>query len=133
MARHGRGRGAYRRLGARRGQRCVPLHAIPRRGLAVTYAVRDSEYDGKAIRKGQILGLTENKVTVVTDSKEDCVRALLGQVTGAGCVTVFYGSDVSEEEAQAMERQMAQQLGTGTDLVMVSGGQPVYTYLIAME
>lgn len=101
--------------------------------MAVTYAVRDSEYDGKAIRKGQILGLTENKVTVVTDSKEDCVRALLGQVTGAGCVTVFYGSDVSEEEAQAMERQMAQQLGTGTDLVMVSGGQPVYTYLIAME
>lgn len=50
--------------------------------MAVTYAVRDSEYDGKAIRKGQILGLTENKVTVVTDSKEDCVRALLGQVTG---------------------------------------------------
>ena len=32
MARHGHGRGAYRRLGARRGQRCVPLHAIPRRG-----------------------------------------------------------------------------------------------------
>lgn len=32
VARHGRGRGAYRRLGARRGQRCVPLHAIPRRG-----------------------------------------------------------------------------------------------------
>ena len=37
--------------------------------MAVTYAVRDSEYDGKALRKGQILGLTENKVTVVTDSK----------------------------------------------------------------
>ena len=43
VARHGRGRGAYRRLGARRGQRCVPLHAIPRRGLAVTYAVRPWE------------------------------------------------------------------------------------------
>lgn len=99
----------------------------------MTYAVRDSEYDGKAIRKGQILGLTENKVTVVTDSKEDCVRALLGQVTGPAASPCSTGSDVSEEEAQAMERQMAQQLGTGTDLVMVSGGQPVYTYLIAME
>lgn len=101
--------------------------------MAVTYAVRDSEYDGKAIRQGQILGLTENQVTVTADSREDCVRALLEQVPDASCVTVFYGSDVPQAEAQAMERQMAQQLGTGTDLVMVSGGQPVYAYLIAME
>lgn len=101
--------------------------------MAVTYAVRDSEYDGKAIQKGQILGLTENQVTVTADSREDCVRALLEQVSDASCVTVFYGSDVPQAEAQAMEQQMAQQLGVGTDLVMVSGGQPVYAYLIAME
>ena len=101
--------------------------------MAVTYAVRDSEYDGKTIGKGQVLGLTENQVTVVTDSREDCIRALLQQVQGATVVTVFYGSDVSEEEAKTMERLMAEQLGTGVDLVMVSGGQPVYAYLIAME
>lgn len=51
--------------------------------MAVTYAVRDSEYDGKAIRQGQILGLTENQVTVTADSREDCVRALLEQVPDA--------------------------------------------------
>ncbi len=101
--------------------------------MAVTYAVRDSEYDGKAIRKGQILGLFENKVTVVADTKEDCIHTLLEQVQDVTCVTVFYGSDVSAAEAEAMQKRMAEQLGGGTDLVMVCGGQPVYTYLIAME
>ena len=101
--------------------------------MAVTYAVRDSEYDGMSIREGQVLGLTENQVTVVADSREVCIRELLNQVREAAVVTVFYGSDVSEEEAQAVERQMAEQLGAGVDLVMVSGGQPVYAYLIAME
>lgn len=101
--------------------------------MAVTYAVRDSEYDGKAIREGQILGLTENKVTVVSDTREDCVRALLEQVPNPVCVTVFYGSEVSAGEADTMQKQMAEQLGSGTDLVMVCGGQPIYAYLIAME
>lgn len=101
--------------------------------MAVTYAVRDSEYDGKAIRKGQMLGLTEHKVTVVADNQADCIQALLAQVAEPCCVTVFYGSDVPAAEAEIMQKRMGEQLGTGTDLVMVNGGQPVYAYLIAME
>lgn len=101
--------------------------------MAVTYAIRDSEYDGKAIRKGQILGLSENKVTVVADTREACVEELFRQVQDVSCVTVFYGSDVPATEAEAMQKKMTELLGSKTDLVMVSGGQPVYAYLIAME
>lgn len=102
--------------------------------MAVTYAVRDSEYDGKAIRKGQILGLRENKVTVVADTREACVEELFRQgQQDVSCVTVFYGSEVPAPEAEAMQHKMTELLGNQTDLVMVSGGQPVYAYLIAME
>ena len=101
--------------------------------MAVTYAVRDSAYGGNTIREGQILGLTENQVTVVTDDRESCIRTLLGQVRDAACVTVFFGSDVTPQEAKDVERLMGEILGPNVDLVMVDGGQPVYAYLIAME
>lgn len=101
--------------------------------MAVTYAVRDSEYDGKAIRKGQILGLTENKVTVVTDSKEDCVRALLGQVTGPAASPCSTEATCPRRRPRPWSGRWLSSWERAPDLVMVSGGQPVYTYLIAME
>lgn len=101
--------------------------------LAVTYAVRDAEYNGKVMKKGQILGLKENKVTVVADSNEACIRQLLAQEPEAACVTVFYGEEISEQEAQETHQLLEELLGPDVDLAMVSGGQPVYAYLISVE
>ena len=101
--------------------------------LAVTYAVRDAEYNGKQMKKGQILGLVENKVTVVADNRVDCLRELLAQEQGMACVTVFYGAEVSEAEAEETQKLLAGLLGEDVDLAMVPGGQPVYAYLIAVE
>lgn len=101
--------------------------------LAVTYAVRDAEYNGKQMKKGQILGLVENKVTVVADDRTACLRELLAQEQGMACVTVFYGEDVSDAEAEETQKLLAELLGEDVDLTLVPGGQPVYTYLIAVE
>ena len=101
--------------------------------LAVTYAVRDAEYNGKQMKKGQILGLVENKVTVVADDRTACLRELLAQEQGMACVTVFYGEDVSDAEAEETQKLLAELLGEDVDLTLVPGGQPVYAYLIAVE
>ena len=101
--------------------------------LAVTYAVRDAEYNGKQMKKGQILGLVENKVTVVADNRADCLRELMAQEQGMACVTVFYGEEVSEAEAEETQKLLAGLLGEDVDLTLVPGGQPVYAYLIAVE
>ena len=101
--------------------------------LAVTYAVRDAEYNGKQMKKGQILGLVENKVTVVADDRTACLRELLAQEQGMACVTVFYGEDVSDAEAEETQKLLAELLGEDVDLALVPGGQPVYAYLIAVE
>lgn len=103
------------------------------RSLAVTYAVRDAEYNGKQMKQGQILGLTENKVTVVADSRTDCLRELLEQQQDMACVTVFCGEEVSEQESQATQQMLSAWLGENVDLVLVPGGQPVYAYLISVE
>lgn len=101
--------------------------------LAVTYAVRDAEYNGKVMKKGQILGLKENKVTVVADSNGDCIRQLLAQEPEAACVTVFYGAEIDDQEAQETHQLLEELLGPDVDLAMVPGGQPVYAYLISVE
>ena len=101
--------------------------------LAVTYAVRDAEYNGKQMKKGQILGLAENKVTVVADTRADCLRELMAQEREMACVTVFYGEEVSDAEAEETHQLLAELLGEDVDLALVPGGQPVYAYLIAVE
>ena len=101
--------------------------------LAVTYAVRDAEYNGKQMKKGQILGLAENKVTVVADTRADCLRELMAQEREMACVTVFYGEEVSDTEAEETHQLLAELLGEDVDLALVPGGQPVYAYLIAVE
>ena len=49
------------------------------------------------------------------------------------CVTVFYGEDVSDAEAEETQKLLAELLGEDVDLTLVPGGQPVYAYLIAVE
>lgn len=92
--------------------------------LAVTYAVRDAEYNGKQMKKGQILGLVENKVTVVADDRTACLRELMAQERDMACVTVFYGEEVSDAEAEETHQLLAELLGEDVDLALVPGGQP---------
>ena len=101
--------------------------------MSVTYAVRDTELDRFKITKGQFLGLVENKIACVTDDSVGCVKQLCRGMAGASYVTVFYGEDVSEETAASVADMISEKVGGGCEVALLSGGQPLYDYIISVE
>ncbi len=103
--------------------------------LSMTFAAHDSTFDNREIKENQILGLVENKVRYVTDTREECMANLCDDIKAkeAYSVTVFYGDGVSEAEAEAMQAIMQENLGSDVDIMLVNGGQPVYYFIISAE
>ena len=101
--------------------------------MSVTYAVRDTEIDRFKIRKGQFLGLVENKIACVTDDSFACVKQLSRGMTGASYVTVFYGEGVDEDTANKVGTMISEKVGGGCEVAVLCGGQPLYDYIISVE
>ncbi len=101
--------------------------------LSMTFAAHDSTFDGKEIRQGQILGLVENKVTHITDTREECMRRLAEGLHETSFVTLFYGEGISEDEANHFSEILRDVLGSDTEIMVINGGQPVYYYVISAE
>ena len=100
--------------------------------LDMTYAAHDSTVDGEAVTCGQILGLVEHKVRYVADSRTECLEKMLPELDGASFITVFYGSDVDEAEANET-LAFLQSKAPDTEIALLSGGQPLYYYVISVE
>ncbi|MCL1849351.1 MAG: DAK2 domain-containing protein, partial [Clostridiales bacterium] len=102
--------------------------------LEVTYAVRDTNYDGKDIREGQILGLADGKLLLTADDLREGVLELFAQTISDdhALVTIYYGEDAEEEDAQALGEELAE-LYDWVDIEVHAGGQPLYYYLISLE
>ena len=100
----------------------------------ITYAARNSEFDGFVIREGDYLALLEGKLFDTDTSIGAVLEKLAAEADsrGAEFVNLFYGSDVSEEDAQKAGEQFGR-LCPGAEINVVSGGQPVYYYIISME
>ncbi len=100
----------------------------------VTYAARDSEFDGAEIRAGEYLALLESQLLASTSD----LAELIGRISEAvrdfdpEILTVFYGEDVSEEAARAVADKL-QAAFPDADMQLISGGQPVYYYMISAE
>ena len=101
--------------------------------MSVTYAVRDTEIDRFKIRKGQFLGLVENKIACVTDDSIACMKQLCRGMTGANFVTVFYGEGIDENTANTVATMISDKVGGGCEVAVLSGGQPLYDYIISVE
>ena len=99
----------------------------------ITFAARDSVFDDKEIKEGEILGLVENKVTFIEKNLEDCVVKVAKELCkdGASFVTVFYGSDVDVNDAEKLNDKLSSDLDC--EINMINGGQPVYYYIISAE
>lgn len=102
------------------------------RTAKMTFAARDSVYSDKVIKEGQMLGMVENDVRYVCDTKEECMENLVSEMTDASYITVFYGEDVSEDEATKMSEFIKPRIGDA-EISFVNGGQPVYYYIISAE
>jgi dihydroxyacetone kinase-like predicted kinase len=102
--------------------------------MQVTYAARNSDFDGFLIHEGDYLALygsalfgTSRDIKVLLKSLAEKVRE-----EGKEYVTIYYGADVSDRHAQKTADIFAQ-ICPDADVNLIKGGQPVYYYLISAE
>ncbi len=100
---------------------------------SMTYAAHDSTFDGKKIKLGQILGLVENKVKYVTDTREECLIQLASAVKKSDIITIYYGEDVTKAEAERAAELISDKVNPYAEISVIDGGQPVYGYIISGE
>lgn len=100
----------------------------------ITYAVRDSEFEGMHISEGDIIGLHNGKVEFKATSPRDVAVEMMRQIVTEddGLITIYYGEETSEEDAQALCDEF-QDMFPDCDVEVHSGGQPLYYYLISVE
>ncbi len=100
----------------------------------VTYAIRDSEYNGIAIREGDIIGLHNGQIEFSGPSIHDvALETLKNVVTDEDeLITVYFGADITEAEAEALTAELAEAY-PHCDVEYHNGGQPLYYYLISVE
>ena len=102
--------------------------------MQITYAARDSEFDGLHISSGEYLALYGKKLA--GNGKE--LGALLDQLAdmakenGKELITIYYGEDVTEEEAEKTAAAFIEKFDEDS-VMLIPGGQPVYYYIIAAE
>lgn len=101
---------------------------------SVTYAVRDTEIDGIEIKEGNMLGLVEGKIKEVGQDKgEVAVKVLEHMIDDdSELITVYYGSDVSDEEAENFS-SMLEEKYEDFDIQVYKGNQPLYYFLLSVE
>ena len=100
----------------------------------VTYAVRDTSVSGKTIAEGDIIGICEGEITTVGDKPAKVCRELVkGMVDeDSSVISVFYGSDVTDEEAEKLAEKLEEKY-PDMDVMLQSGQQPLYYYIISVE
>ncbi len=100
----------------------------------VTYAVRDTEIDGKTIKQDDFMGIGDKSIlSVGTDLKEttlDMVEQLVDE--DSAIVSIYYGSDSSEEAAEEIA-SLIQEKHPDVEVEINNGGQPIYYYVISVE
>jgi len=100
----------------------------------VTYAARDSEFDGHEIKAGEYLALLDGAlVGSYGDTGEmlDAIAAAFKEFDPE-FLTVYYGEDVSAEDAESAGERLVSQFD-GAEISVINGGQPVYYYMISCE
>ena len=101
----------------------------------ITFAARDSEFDGKKIRQGELLALDGGKIVFTETSIENCLVRLTKQLIkkDSSFVTVFYGEDVTDKQAESLFKVLESKFGSKVEFTLVNGGQPVYYFIISVE
>ena len=100
----------------------------------ITFAVRDTVFEDKEIKEGDIIGIHNGRIEVVGRSIHDIAIELTQHVVedGDSLITIYYGQDTKEEDANALGEEIAA-LFADLDVEVQYGGQPLYYYLISAE
>lgn len=100
----------------------------------ITYAVRTTNIDGMDIEKGDIMAIGDKGMLAVEHSPEEAAKAALKAMLDedSELVTIYYGSDVKEEDAEKLKEEAAKEF-PDKELELQYGGQPIYYYMISAE
>lgn len=100
----------------------------------VTYAARNSDFDGKKIKEGEYLGLCEGKLAANSKRQHDVLKKLIRELVSADSTfaTIIYGKGVTEEEAAKVE-ELFRKENHDLEITVIHGGQPVYYYILSVE
>ena len=100
----------------------------------ITYAARNSDFDGFDIKEGDYLALEEGKLFGTDASLSALLERLAGSAKekAASFVSLYFGEDVSQEDADAAGKLFAETC-PDAEVAVLSGGQPVYYYIISIE
>ena len=102
--------------------------------MQITYAARNSDFDGYDIHEGDYLAIHEGSLFGTSRDIKVLLKALAQKLSEEGkeYITIYYGADIKEKHAQKVADLFAE-LCPDADVNLLSGGQPVYYYLISAE
>jgi len=100
----------------------------------ITYAVRDSNFDGVDIEEGNFLGITDGKISAVGEEITDVINKVMDAMVDedSSLITIYYGNDVSEDDALKLEEDLKANY-EDCDVELHYGGQPLYYYILSVE
>ena len=100
----------------------------------VTYAVRDTNIDGKEIHEGNIMGIGDHGIISVGTDINETTKEMLAELVDedSELISLYYGADVSEEDAESFAAEI-EELYPDVDIDAHFGGQPIYYYVLAVE
>ncbi len=101
----------------------------------VTYAVRDTEWNGNKIKKGDILGIKDGDLLITGKEKEEVIFKLVALMTEGrqdGIITIYYGADIDDYSIQKTVEILAEKY-KDFDIEYYFGGQNLYYYIVSVE
>lgn len=104
---------------------------------AVTYAIRETHYNGNEIKEGDIIGLVDNDIAAVSSSVNETVEKIVCSMIEKRdiedpIVNLYFGDAVEEEDAIALSEHL-QELFEDAEFIVARGGQPLYYYYLSVE
>lgn len=101
----------------------------------LTFAARDSDFDGKSIKSGEILALENGKIAFTEKNVDRALFKLVRKMVkgDSSFVTLIYGQDVEEQNAEIALNTIKSKLPSNIEVNLIFGGQPVYYYIISIE
>ncbi len=100
----------------------------------VTYAVRDTNMDGKEIKQGNFMGLTDKTIVSVAETVNEAAKELIESMLDedSELISIYFGAEVTESEADALADEILKEHDE-LDIEVQYGGQPIYSYFISVE
>lgn len=101
----------------------------------VTFAARKSEFGGMKIKEGDIIALENGKLTITEKNPVKALVKLAKSMVNrnSSFITLIYGEDVCEEDAEKVYEELREKFGSHTDISLVKGDQPIYYFILSVE